>query len=179
MPRNVSRTRAPKRRTKWCGVADDFNVPNIANNAVGDAVALCEATNAVNDQADPVVGWCRGSISIARLTATDSAISVIWAIVLGRLDPGFALPIQTFDPFNNADLERQDILGMGNIPVPPVVLQADNTAVVNRSSSAVEVNIRVGRKLARNTNNIFLWIVSSGLDNGMTARVSIRTLMKF
>ena len=123
---------------------------------------------------------CRGSITLSRLTATDTAISVLWAIVVNRLVVGSSLPVQVFDPHDEDDLERQDILSMGSLVVPPVVLTpSTDAAAIGHGNSVSEINVRVGRKLARNTNNLFLWVVSSGLDNGMTVRTSIRTLMKF
>ena len=180
MPRNAGRRSAPKRKTKWCGSIANFNVPNVANSVTTDAVPLCLTTTVVVDQADPTVGWCRGNITLSRVTATDTAIAVMWAIVVQRKPIGSALPVQVFDPFNEDDLERQDILSMGALEIPPVVLvPSTDAAAIGHGSSVAEVNVRVGRKLARNTNNLFLWVTSSGLDNGMTVRTSIRTLMKF
>jgi len=178
--RGRSARRAPKRRTKWCGANRAFSVPNEANTVVGDAVPLCQPTTAVVDIPDPVVGWCRGMISLGRNNVTDTLSACAWAVVMGRTDPGGTAPLQSFNPFLEADLERQDILGMGFIPIPPAILvPSTDAADINRAGTVVDINIRVGRKLMRNTNNLFLWIVSQSLDDSFTARTSVRTLMKF
>ena len=182
MPRYARKTRARKKQTKWCGAVNVFTVPNESNVAVADATELCQPTTAVLDQADPLVGWCRGNISMSRVTTTDTAAAVAWAIVMGRLDPGGALtPVQTFNPWSGDDLERQDILAMGHIPIPPIVklpTVADSDAV-DHSSVVVPITCKVGRRFHRNTNNLFLWVVSAGLDNSFQVRVAVRTLMKF
>ena len=179
MSRNARVVRKVKRQTKWCGHTAIANVPNESNVAIGDGRPLCDTTTAVNEQADPVVGFCRGSLSLSRVTATDTAVSVTWAIVNMRLAPGSVLPVQVFDPYQEPDLERQDILGMGQLEIPAIILEADNTAIINHSTTVFDVNIKVGRRLRRNTNNLFLWLVSSGLDNAFLVRSTIRTLMKF
>ena len=182
MPRIVRRSfvKRPKRRTKWCGANRAASVPNQANIATSDAIPLCQPTTAVVDAPDPVVGWCRGSISLGRNNVTDTLSACAWAIVLGRTVPGATLPVQVFDPFLEADLERQDILGMGFIPIPPMLFTPSTDAVdIDRSQTVVDINIRVGRKLPRNANNLFLWVVSQSLDDAFTIRTSVRTLMKF
>jgi len=178
MPRFVRRRSAPKRRTKWCAAQADFNVPNIANNAVADAVPLCLPTTAVVDQADPVVGWCRGQISLSRVTITDTAPAVAWAIVVGRLTIAASTPVQVFNPWSVDDLERQDILGMGHFEIPPIV-DVGAGSVIDHSTRVATINIKTSRKLSRNTNNLFLWVVGNSLDNATTVKCAIRTLMKF
>ena len=183
MPRNVRRplVRARKRPTKWCAIVNSAATPNTANLAVGDGIPLCDVTTAANDQADPVVGWCRGSISLSRGSTADVAPRVAWAIVSMRLDAGTGNPVQEFDPWVQSDLERQDILGMGHLEVPAIVKlpTVADTDSENHATTVAHINIRVGRKLPRNTNNLFLWIVTQGIDNGYTATVTVRTLMKF
>ena len=182
MPRFVRSRRSPvrKRQTKWCGIATSLTTPNPANATTADGIQLCTVTTAAPDQADPVVGWCRGNISITRSNTSDTTMSCAWAIVLMRLVEGDTLPVQVFSPFLTGDLERQDILGYGHIEVPPTVLTPSTDArTPDRSSRVAEINLRVGRKLARNTNNLFLWIMTSGSDNGLSAEVDVRTLMKF
>ncbi len=172
-----------KRQTKWCGEEFNFQVPSAPALVVGDGNALCVVTTAVVDQADPLVGWCRGQISLSRRASVDGSPAVAWAIVAQRLTVGAITPAQTFNPFFKGDLERQDILGMGHCVVPPIVLKADNTFDLNRGNSVTDINVRVSRRLARNTNNLFLWIASeeAGTPTDVTfhAIVTIRTLMKF
>ena len=180
MPRFVKRTRATKRQTKWCGATGDFDVPNTTNIAVSSPVALCSNTTAVNDQADPVVGWCKGQISVSRIIPTDEHPSILWAVVLGRLDPDTGILVQTFNPFDASHIERQDILGMGAIEATPVVLiPSTDVPITNGASAVANINIKVGRKLPRNTNNLFLWVVSDSLNLSFRAQVTVRTLMKF
>ena len=180
MPRLARRTRAPKRQTKWCGASADFDVPNTTNIAVTSPVALCGLTTAAADQADPVVGWCKGQISLSRLVPTDEHPSILWAVVLGRLDPDTGILVQTFNPFDASHLERQDILGMGAIEATPVVLiPSTDVPITNGASTVANINIKVGRKLLRNNNNMFLWVVSDSLNLSFRAQVTIRTLMKF
>jgi len=169
----------PKRRTKWCGQTSNTTIKNTTNVVVADAIPLCQPTSAVVDQADPTVGWCRGSISVSRLVFTDITPSIAWAIVINRTDAAGTVPLQVFNPFDIDDLERQDILGMGHIPAPPILLQADNTAAGDFRSNVVDINVRVGRRLLRNTNNIFLWIVSDSLNVHFQQQTTVRTLMKF
>jgi len=182
MARFVRKTRSRKRPTKWCGAVNTITVPNEGNLVVADATELCQPTTAVLDQADPLVGWCRGNISLSRVTTTDTAAAVAWAIVMGRLDPGGSVaPVQTFNPWSGDDLERQDILAMGHIPIPPIVKlpTVADTDAVNHSSVVASIQCKVGRKFHRNTNNLFLWVVSSGLDNSFQVKIAVRTLMKF
>ncbi len=107
-----------------------------------------------------------------------------WAIVKMQINVSTGEPVQIFNPFNSVDLERQDILGMGHLAVPPTILQADNTIVTERSNTVTEINIKVGRRLLRNTQALFLWTASTdesapGTDNAFQIIGSIRTLMKF
>jgi len=176
--RNVRRT--VKRRTKWCGSSDNSAVPSTTANVVTDATPLCQPTTAVIDQADPVVGWCRGAISLSRVNFADTTPSIMWAIVVGRTEPGAVLPLQVFNPFDEGDLERQDILGMGMLVCPPVLLIPSTDAQTsNNQSTVTEINIKVGRKLMRNTNNLFLWIVADAINDAFQAQSVVRTLMKF
>ena len=180
MARSVRRGSVKKRSTKWCGAVADFTVPNPANVVVGDAIPLCQATTATPETADPVAGWCKGSISLSRTNTSDVTPTCVWAIVMGRLSTGSTSVVQIFDPFTEADLERQDILGMGAIPVPGLDMTPSTDAKTPfRDSTVVHINIKVGRKLRRNTNNLFLWVLYDGSDNGVTATCQIRTLMKF
>ena len=165
---------------KWCAASDNSSVKNTTNVVVADAIPLCDNTVSRADNPDPVVGWCRGSISLSRLGATDPTPSCAWAIVLGRTASGGTLPLQIFNPFDRDDLERQDILGMGHIPVPAVTLTpSDDSPETSHESTVVDINIKVSRKLLRNTNNMFLWIVSSSANVELQAEVTVRTLMKF
>ena len=184
MPRYASRgTRTARRRrqTKWCGVVTAAPVPNAANLVVGDALPLCSETSAVADQADVVLGWTRGSISLSRLTTSVGSPVVAWAIVLMRTSPAATTaPLQIFNPFLAEDLERQDILGMGHMEVPPLLLKADDTNAINKGSLVEHIHVKVSRKVARNSNNLFLWIVAAGAtDDVYASNCSIRSLMKF
>ena len=179
MPRNVRMTQR-KRPTKWCAQSLTSNVPDNGSLVIGDGLPLCTTTTAVNDEADPVIGWCRGSISLSRVGTGDINPAVAWAIVMMRTEPGGGVPIQVFDPFAVDDLERQDILGMGMIAVQPTVLNAADAHVIQRGASVTEINIRVGRKWRRNTNGLFLWVASQGAsDNNYQSTCVVRSLMKF
>jgi len=183
MPRFARKTRivSRKRQTKWCARATNLAVADTVNVAVGDGIPLCEPTAGIVDEADIVMGWCRGQISISMVDASVSNGACAWAIVRMRTNPGGTLPVQIFNPFDVLDLERQDILGMGHIPLPPALLvPSTDAAVVNRASSVVDINIKTSRKVSRNSNNLFLWIVGlTVVDNGILAKASVRTLMKF
>ena len=181
MPRNVRRrTVARKRQTKWCAISALLVAPNQSSIAVADGIPLCSNQDAAADQADPLIGWCRGSISLSRIRFGLEAPVVAYAIVMMRLVPGTTTFVQTFNPFDTDDLERQDILTMGHIPVPPVLLQADNTEVANSQSSVVNINCKVGRRFKRNANMLTLWIASAGGEDNMVETTStIRSLMKF
>ena len=182
MPRFASRRSGPRRKrpTKWCGTTDFNAVPIVSASAVTDATPLCSVTTAVIDQADPLAGWCRGSITIGRSGVADAAPAIAWAVVNQRLDLGTVLPVQVFNPFGDEDLERQDILGMGMCNIPPSVLTSADARVTSHSGMVTEINVKVGRRLMRNTNNLFLWITALGAeDNAFSAQVVIRTLMKF
>ena len=177
MPRNV---RMPKRKSKWCAAAFDFTVPAQASLVVGDGIALCDVTTAVNDQADPVVGWCKGAISISRATSSTPSPAVAWAITMGRLNTGTGAVVQTFNPWDKGDLERQDVLGAGICEVPPLVLTSADALIDSRGSLVTPINIKVSRKFHRNTNMLFLWVVGLGAaDNTTQASGFVRTLMKF
>ena len=181
MPRPTTRRNATKRPTKWCGSFANTTVPLNTSLTVSDPVPLCTITNAAQNHPDPVVGWCRGSIDCSRLNGTDTNATVAWAIVMARLTVGSVTPVQIFDAFNVQDLERQDILGMGYLTIPPVVLiPSTDVAAINKGVITQQINIKVGRKLLRNSNNLFLWLSSfGGTDNSYVCRSSIRTLMKF
>jgi len=182
MARNVRRfTKARKRQTKWCGDYATVSVKNTGTLAVADRVALCGQTVSDPNIADPLIGWCRGQISLSRKGVGEVNPVVIWAVVLGRTIPGTITAVQTFNPFDAADLERQDILGMGHCPIPPVDLTpSTDTAVINRASTVTEIHIKVGRRWHRNANQLMLWVVAGGAENdAYEANTSIRTLMKF
>ena len=131
------------------------------------------------DQADPVVGWCRGSISVSRIVASDVTPALAWAITSSRLIVGTGTPVQTFDPWDSEHLERQDILGMGHLPCPPTTLNSADVFGVNRETMVTDIHIKVGRKLHRNTNNLFLWVVGNTTDDQFGFNLTMRTLMKF
>ena len=182
MPRTVRRvTRSRKRQTKWCGFADGHTIPNAATLGVADGDPICPATTSKTDQADPLVGWCRGSLSVSRIGIGEVNPAVMWAVVMGRVVPTSNQAIQTFNPFLTEDLERQDILGMGAVAVPPTVLiPSSDVNVANRGSLTTEINIKVGRRYHRNLNQLFLWVVAAGAeDNAYQVQVVIRSLMKF
>ena len=180
MPRYRKRSSSVKRQTKWCAAVQSGGVANVTSLVAGDATNLCPGTTADQDQPDPVVGWCRGSISISRINTSTVNPTVAWAIVLMRTAPGSPTAVQTFSPYLGDDLERQDILGMGYCEVPPVAINSADNAVVDRSSKVTSINIKVSRKLHRNTNGLFFWIVAEGAgDNQYHVEASIRTLMKF
>ena len=182
MPRRSAPRR--KRPTKWCGVVSRFVVPDSDSIVANDSIALCPTTTAVHDQADPVVGWVRGQISLSRLLGSMPTPAVAWAICKMQVLDGATTPVQVFNPFSADDIERQDILGMGHCQVPPTILQADNTIVTERSNTVTNIHIKVGRKLLRNTQSLLLWIASTdesapGTDDAFQAIVTLRTLMKF
>ena len=182
MPRFARRSRGVRRKrpTKWCGATSFAGVPIVSALVVADATPLCQPTTAVLDQADPLAGWVRGDISISHSGSTDTAPAVAWAIVNMRLAVDTNDPVQVFNPFAEADLERQDILGMGHCNIPAMSLTAADVQTNTREAMVTPINVKVGRRLARNTNNLFFWIVALGAqDNAMTAQVTLRTLMKF
>lgn len=181
MPRSARPRRAAKRPTKWCGQIHNALVPDNGSLAVADGNALCRETSANSDNPDPLAGWVKGQISLSRVSTGDINPAVAWAIVLMRTAAGGALaPIQVFNPFGLEEMEIQDILGMGYCEIPPTVLNGADAHVINRQATVTNINIKVGRRLLRNRNNLFFWIASEGAtDNAYHAIASFRTLMKF
>ena len=183
MPRSVRRTirTARRRQTKWCASSSVSVIANQGGLAVADAVPLCISTTANADSPDPLVGWCRGSISLSRIGVSEINPAVAWAIVMGRTVPGGVTPLQVFNPFDGDDLERQDILGMGHLPVPATVLIPSSDANrVSREATVTEVAIKVSRRYHRKSNQLFLWLVAAGTEDvAYEATSTIRTLMKF
>ena len=169
-----------KRKTKWCAAAFDFQVPNQGNLTAADGVNLCIQDDAVHDQADPVIGWCKGSISLTRIGVAVTNPSVAWAIVMGRLNTASGVVVQNYNPWDISDLERQDVLGTGQLEVPPIVVKADDSEKADRGNRVTDINIKVSRKFNRNTNGLFLWVVAIGAsDNNYQASGFVRSLMKF
>ena len=184
MPKRIVRSRR-KRPTKWCGVVTTGSVPDSDSLIVADSTNLCPVTTAANDSPDPVVGWCKGYISTSRLLGSMPTPACAWAIVLQTMSEATGDPLQVFNPWDQTDLERQSILGMGHMAVPPIVLTPSNdTIVTQRQTTVTEINIKVGRKVLRNNQSLFLWFASTdeaapGTDNAFQVIASIRTLMKF
>ena len=118
---------------------------------------------------------------MSRVLTTEKNDAVAWAIVMARTAPGTTDPLQTFNPFLPADLERQDILGMGFCEIPPIVfVPSTDASSSNSAASVTDINIRVGRRYHRNANELCLWIVALGsMDVGYEAAFSVRTLLKF
>ena len=181
MPRYAKRSGPRrKRQTKWCAAVTFGGVPDTGSIATIDALPLCAPTTAVGDQADPVVGWCRGDITLSHSGSTDTAPAVAWAIVNMRLDVATVLPVQIFNPFDVDDLERQDILGMGHCNIPAMSLNSSDAQTNTREAMVTKIEVKVSRRLHRNTNNLFLWIAMLGSqDNAITAQITVRSLMKF
>ena len=183
MPRRAARTivKSRKRQTKWCAQTSTAIVPNQGGLAIADHFLLCPGTSADQDAPDPLVGWCRGSISLSRLLVTEKNDAVAWAIVMMRTAPGTTDPVQTFNPFLPADLERQDILGMGYCAIPPIAfIPSTDASSPDSSATVTNINVKVGRRFHRNSNELVLWVVSFGsMDLGYEATFSIRSLMKF
>ncbi len=92
MPRRTVR-RGRKRPTKWCGLVTSGSVPDSDSLVVADASNLCPVTTAANDQADPIVGWCRGHISLSRLLGSMPTPAVAWAIVLQTMSEATGEPL--------------------------------------------------------------------------------------
>ncbi len=180
--RSVSR---PKRKTKWCSATVNGGIPRKTLLAIGDGVPLCTTTTAVIDQADVVVGGVRGQISITKVKHDDDNPVVAWAIVLGRTGGSADVnPIQVFDPFDTNDLERQDILGMGMCNLPQGILTSADVMISSQEAMVTDVHVKTSRKLLRNWNNLFFWIVSdagatAGSDDAYRVQASFRTIMKF
>ncbi len=178
-------SRRKRMATKWCASTGNGTIPDGASATTADGAELCATTTAVIDEPDILAGWCIGDIQVSRLDAATQNAAIAWAIVMQRLSVGTVTPAQVFSPFSRNHLERQDILAMGMIPTPPIIFVPSTDApATDRSSVTVQVRCRVGRKLDRNTNNLFLWIASTdnvppGTDNAFHAWWNIRTLMKF
>ncbi len=176
--RNFSNAR--KRPTKWCSAAFDFPVPSSPALAAADGVNLCVGTNADADMADPVVGWCRGGLSISRVGAAVDNPAVAWCIAMSRTDPGSTTALQVINPWNASDMERQDILGWGICDVPPLGLNSADALVDLRGSLTTVVHVKTSRKYPRNSNQLTLWVAAiGGTDNNYQVSGVIRTLMKF
>lgn len=171
--------------TKWHPSVGNATVPDASDLIVGDGAPLLHTSTADEDVQDVLAGWCIGWITLSRLLVAAQNAAVTFAIVNMRLTVGSAAAVQTFDPFDSDHLARQDILTMGSIPVPPVVLvPSTDSPIIDRQSVVVPVRCRVGRKVQRNTNNLFLWVASTdnvppGVDNSFHIMWNIRTLMKF
>ena len=185
--RNSRRTFKRKRATKWCARTVNGLVAGNNNLVTADAVSLCDTAQAsIPDMQDVVLGNIRGQLSLFRLPASllEDSLACAWAIVKMKMAPGGTIPVQLFDPFAQVDLERQDILGMGHIDIPPVLLQADNSVVTGGGCTVLDIDVKVGRKISRHSENLFLWIASTdnvgaGPDNSFHVIGSIRSLMKF
>ena len=178
-------TRRKRRATKWCSATLNGLIPDAASLIVGDGLALCPTTTAVEDQADPMMGWMRGQFSISRVQPAAQQVAIAWAVVLQRTTVGTESPVQIFNPFDGDDLARQDVLGMGCIPAPAIILVPSTDApTADQSTSCIDIDIGVGRKVDRNNNMLFLWLASTdsvppGVDNAFHVIGSMRTLMKF
>ena len=184
MARQNSNSRT-KRPTKWVSSAVNGAVPDADSLAVADAVVMTNPTTEIFNQPDPTIVSVRGQLFISRALVTSSRIACAWAIVMMRLDVGGVVPTQVFDPFGTADLERQDVLGMGHLDIPPIaILPSNDSSVIQRGVLTREIHIKVSRKLAQNTNNLFFWIASTdssppGVDDELHVIGSFRTLLKF
>jgi len=181
----ANRHERPRRPTKWTSSQSTGNIPDSNSLVVGDGLALTTPTTESINRPDPTAIAIRGQISVGRNNAGTDKSNIAWAIVLMRLGVGSTTPIQIFDPYDTGDLERQDILGMGFLPVPPVVLTpSSDAAAVDRQSTAIDVHIRSSRIVKQNTNNLFFWIASTdlappGSDDAFFFRASFRTLLKW
>jgi len=102
-----------------------------------------------------------------------------------RNTPGFTEPVQIFNPFDLGDLERQDIMGLGMVPIPALVkIPSTDVDDISGASVVLDINVKVSRKFARNTNQLFFWAATTdqsppGSDNLIRGIGTFRTLMKF
>ena len=155
-----------KRPTKWCRQFFTDLVQDETNLLTSDVLSLCPITSAIDSQADIVSDVIKIRGTIFRITNADENLRVMWIVAMQKFDVATGVMLQVVNPFDELDLSSQDILGFGFLPVPPVILQADNNPVPSRGSEVFEIDVKAKRKLKRNTHAMVLTFASQGSSGG-------------
>ena len=180
MPRNARPAR--KRHVKWCRTEFNALVPSDAALDVDDPFVLCTITTAIADAQDITVSGIRIAGSVSRNTVDRNDVSLAYVVALQKFDFGTGNLLQVVDPWSDVSLASQDILAMGQLPVPAIVL--DELGVRQLSGEAIpfEINVKAQRKLQRNTHTITLTYASTSegpSDQILRVRSISSLLMKF
>ena len=172
-----------KRPTKWCRQHFTDLVQDETNLVIGDGLSLCPITTAIDSQADITCDALRITGSVARATATDIHLALMWIVALQKFDVSTGNMLQVVNPFDELDLSSQDIMGFGFLNVPPVLLiPSTDVTEVNREAKAFDIVVRAKRKLKRNTHSVVLTLASqgnAGTDNHIEVKLATSLLMKW
>ena len=157
-----STTRAPKRSYKWCGDSESKLVEDFGNTGKSDIIVLCPSVG-LNDYSDCVLERTIVNFSIRRQNATElNAMAGVVAVQpVEQTDT--SRPSQVLDALSSTAKEfgARNILHWAMLPVPPVVLEADNTPVTSSELIAVEWDIPVKRRIDRQREIITLTLNTS------------------
>jgi len=109
-------------------------------------------------------------------------VAISWAVVMMRKEFGSSSPAQTFSPFSTIDLDERNILAMGHVPAPGILVLADDSVAIDRRSHVIDVHVKVSRKLRMQEDSLYFWISSTdasppGVDDGFWAIGTFRTLL--
>jgi len=173
-----------KRPVKWCRTLIDETVQDRGNLVVGDVHPLCPITTAVDGQEDITVSNIRIAGAVTRSSNLAVAETVLaWIVLKQKFNFTTGAAIQVINPFTINVLARQDIMGLGYLSVPPVVINGfDGVDELSGESIAFDINIKAQRKLNRNTDGIAIWFASAtstGGDGIVSVRCTTSMLMKF
>ena len=172
-------SRASKRSYKWCGDAQLRMPESFANTSKGDIIVLCP-TVGVNDYSDVVLERTIINFSIHR-EANAQLDGFSGIVAVQPIDQtNVTLPTQALDALSTtaAEYSVKNVLRWQALPVPAVVLEADNTAVPSSENIVVEWDIPVKRRLDR-VRELLTLSMNTDVDNILQVFVQWRVLLSY
>ena len=168
--------------TKWCRQFFVDPIKDETNLVVTDPLVLCPVTTAIDSQSDIVAKTVIIEGAINRLLSSNVQQTCMYVVALQKFDFTSGVMLQVINPYSESDLASQDILAVGFLPVPPIVILADDSATVDRRSHPFHIHVKTKRKINRNTQTLTLTLASEGegtVDSVLNARVATSLLMKW
>jgi len=168
-----------KRSYKWCGQAIVRLPETAVSTTKAEVVVLCPAVGP-EDYSDVVLERTIINFSIRRATNAqlDGFAGVVAVQAVDSADD--SRPVQIIDALSvlAPEYSAKNILRWRALPVPAVLLEADNTAVTSSEVLAVEWDIPVKRRMDR-VREMLTLNINTDVSNVLSCFIQSRVLLSY
>ena len=137
---------------KWCGLNLLKTVETTASTATNEVVEICPDLSTAEMQGDVRVERILINLNIRRLLV--SGIDAFgWMVADQKIVPSTGLVSEVLPVLDTTNstftLGNRDLYGIGLLPVPPKVLQSDNTEIVDGRVLVERIDLKPRKTLHR------------------------------